>query len=191
MSDSETDRQLVAGFWRVVADRGWSGTTMLAVAAAADVPVATLRRRSPDRARMLCLHNAVTDATVLAGTVPGQGGLDRDRVFDVLMRRIDALQPHRPGILRFTRDLPRDPALGLLALAGLPRSMRWMLEAAELATGGPRDLLLAPALGAVWLATARAWTRDDSVDLGATMAALDRALDRAEQVGRSMGMTQR
>jgi len=191
MSDSDTDQRLVSGFWQTVAWRGWHGTTMLAVATASGVPVATLRRRSPDRVQMLCLHNAVTDAAVLAGTVPGQGGLDRDRVFDVLMRRVDVLQPHRPGILRFTRDLPRDPALGLLALAGLPRSMRWMLEAAELATGGVRDLLLAPAVGAVWLATARAWTQDDSVDLGATMAALDRALDRAEQAGRSLGVTQR
>jgi len=191
MTELDIDQRLVAGFWQSVASRGWDGTTMLAVAAASGVPMATLRRRCPDRARMLCLHNAVIDAAVLAGTVPGQAGIDRDRVFDVLMRRIDALQPHRPGILRFTRDLPANPALGLLALAGLPRSMRWMLEAAELATGGPRDLLLAPALGAVWLATARAWTRDDSVDLGATMAALDRALDRAEQVGRSLGVAQR
>jgi len=190
MSEYDVDQRLVGGFWQAVAARGWHGTTMLAVATASGVPVATLRRRCPDRARMLCLHNAAIDAAVLGGTVPGQAGAARDRVFDVLMRRIDALQPHRLGILRFTRDLPRDPALGLLALAGLPRSMRWMLEAAELSTGGVRDLLLAPALGVVWLATARAWTKDDSVDLGATMAALDRAMDRAEQAGRSLRLTQ-
>lgn len=191
MNDSETDQRLVTGFWQVIAAQGWERTTMLGVATAAGLPAATLRRRCPERVSMLCLHNTVIDAAVLGGTVPSQGGADRDRVFDVLMRRIDALQPHRPGILRFTRDLPRDPALGLLALAGLPRSMRWMLEAAEMATGGARDLILTPALGAIWLATARAWTQDDSVDLGATMAALDRALDRAEQVGRSFGLTQR
>lgn len=189
MDDSDIDQRLVTGFWQAIALAGWSGTTMRQVAAAAAVPVATLRRRCPDRTDMLRLHNTVIDAAVLAGTVPGQGGLARDRVFDVLMRRIDALQSYRAGILRLTRELPADPAAGLQVLAGLPRSMRWMLEAAELATGGPRDLLRAPAIGAVWLATARAWTRDDTVDLGATMAALDRALDRAEQVGRTLGLT--
>ena len=47
------------------------------------------------------------------------------------------------------------------------------------------DLMLF-AFTAVWLATLRAWTRDDTADLGATMAALDRALDRAEQVARAL-----
>ena len=37
---------------------------------------------------------------------------------------------------------------------------------------------------AVWLWTLRAWERDESADLSATMAALDTALGRAEQAMR-------
>ena len=63
--------------------------------------------------------------------MPGQGGTPRDRIFDVLMRRIDAMQPHRAGILRLLEELRTDPPLALCLLAGLPRSMAWLLEAAE------------------------------------------------------------
>jgi ubiquinone biosynthesis protein COQ9 len=104
----------------------------------------------------------------------------------VLMRRVDALQPHRAGILRLVEDLKRDPLLALPLLAGMPRSMAWMLEAAGLGAGGLAGLLRAQGLAAVWLATIRAWREDATADLGPTMAALDRALDRAEQVARSL-----
>jgi hypothetical protein len=41
--------------------------------------------------------------------------------------------------------------------------------------------LRAAGLLAVWGYTVQAWQKDDSPDLSATMAALDRALSRAEQ----------
>jgi hypothetical protein len=185
----DIDARLVAGLWQVVAAHGWDGLSMLRVATAAGVPAAELRRRCPTPLHLLCLHGRVADQAVLAGTVPGQGGAARDRVFDVLMRRIDAMQAHRAGILRLFDDLRRDPLLAVALMLALPRSMAWMLEAAEVpASPGPLGLVRVNGLTAVWLATVRAWTEDHSADLGATMAALDRALDRAGQVARSLRM---
>ena len=40
-------------------------------------------------------------------------------------------------------------------------------------------------LALVWLATLRAWLRDDSPDLAVTMKALDSALARAEEAANS------
>jgi AcrR family transcriptional regulator len=188
-SPDPTDARIVAGLWQVVALRGWPGLTLARLVAASGVPAATLRARCPTPGHLLGLHALVVDQAVLAGTVPGQGGTARDRVFDVLMRRIDAMQPHRAGLLRLAEDAQRDPLLALTAAATLPRSMAWMLEAAELSA--PCRLVAAArvqALTVVWLATLRAWRQDASGDLGATMAALDRALDRAEQVARSLGL---
>lgn len=183
----DMDARLVTGLWQVVAAHGWDGLSMLRVASAAGVPAAELRRRCPTPLHLLRLHGRVADQAVLAGTVPGQGGAARDRVFDVLMRRIDAMQPHRAGILRLFEDLRRDPLLAVALALSLPRSMAWMLEAAEVpAQPGPLGLVRVKGLTAVWLATVRAWTEDHSADLGATMAALDRALDRAGQVARSL-----
>jgi AcrR family transcriptional regulator len=182
----DPDRRLVAALWQVVARHGWHGLTMRRVAAASGLPLAEIRRRCPSPPHLLRLHGRLVDLAVLEGTVPGQGGQPRDRVFDVLMRRVDALQPHRAGILRLLREARRDPLLLPLLLAGLPGAMAWMLEAAELDSAGLDGLLRAHGLAGVWLATLRAWTRDGSADLGPTMAALDRALDQAERIARTV-----
>lgn len=190
--DDDRDARLVAGFWQAVARFGWHGLTMRRVAAASGVALADIRVLAPSPLHLLRLHARLVDRAVLAGTVPsalaGAAEPERDRVFDVLMRRIDALQPHRAGILRLVDDLAADPLLALALLAAMPGTMAWMLEAAAVDTAGFPGLLRSQGLAAVWLYTARAWTRDETADLGATMAALDRALDRAEQVARTLGL---
>jgi ubiquinone biosynthesis protein COQ9 len=184
----DPDARLVAGLWQVVARHGWDGLTMRRVSAASGVALAELRRRCPTPMHLLALHGRVVDAQVLEGTVPSPGDTLRERLFDVLMRRIDAMQPHRRGILRLMDEALADPFLALTLASALPRSMAWMLEAAQIGTNGFAGALRANGLVGVWLYTARAWARDDTEDLGATMAALDRALDRAEQAARTLGL---
>ena len=107
----ETESRLLGGFWQVVAAHGWQGVTLRRLAAAAGLPAATIRVRCPGGPRdLLALHGRAMDAAVAAGTVPGQGGTPRDRLFDVLMRRIDAMQPHRAGVVRLLEELRGDLA---------------------------------------------------------------------------------
>ena len=73
------------------------------------------------------------------------------------MRRIDALQAHRAGVLALLRRLPADPPTALLLALATRRSMRWMLEAAGVPTRGVRGELRVKGLVAVWLWTVRAW----------------------------------
>lgn len=191
MSDTattDTDTKLVVGLWQAVARHGWDGLTMRRVSAASGVPLAELRRRCPTPMHLLALHGRVVDAQVLEGTVPDTGDTPRERLFDVLMRRLDAMQPHRRGILRLLDDALADPVLALTLFSALPRSMAWMLEAAQIGTDGWGGALRANGLVGVWLYAARAWSRDATEDLGPTMAALDRALDRAEQAARTIGL---
>ena len=188
MSQPSDDERLIAALWRVIAAHGWPGLSMRRLAAEAGVEVATLRERFPTRLDVLLLHGRMMDQAVLAGTIPGQGGSARDRIFDVLMRRLDAMQPHREGILRLFEDMRRDPALALALAPHIGIAMRWMLEAAEVEAKSCEARLLALGLAGVWLATIRAWVGDDSPDMGATMAALDSALDRAERIARPLGL---
>lgn len=180
------DTDLVAALWRVIADHGWPGLTMGRLAAESGASLAELRDRFPSRLDALILHGKLVDRLVLEGTIPGQGGAARDRLFDVLMRRFDAMQPHRAGILRFLKDMRRDPSLAALLGPQLSLSMRWMLDAADIGGDGCRRRALAAGLVGVWLMAVRSWTEDESEDLGTTMAALDRVLDRAEQVARTL-----
>lgn len=188
MNADPSDEALIAALWRVIATHGWPGLSMRRLAAEARVEIASLRERFPTRLDILLLHGRVMDQAVLAGTIPGQGGSARDRIFDVLMRRLDAMQPHREGILRLFEDMRRDPALALALAPHIGIAMRWMLEAAEVEAKSCEARLLALGLAGVWLATIRAWARDDSPDMGATMAALDSALDRAERIARPLGL---
>jgi ubiquinone biosynthesis protein COQ9 len=97
------------------------------------------------------------------------------------MHRFDALQSNRAGVLALLHSLPSDPATALLLGAATSKSMGWMLQAAGVKTSGFPGLLATKGLVAVWLFALNAWQRDDTADLSTTMAALDRAMSRAEQ----------
>ncbi|MDB5411765.1 MAG: TetR/AcrR family transcriptional regulator [Rubritepida sp.] len=178
---------ILSAFWRVLAGSGWHGLTMRSIADEAGTPLAELRRSYDCPLSILEAHERNVDAVVLAGTVDDPTSSARDRLFDVLMRRMDAIQPYRAGVVRLIHDLPRTPMLALWLASRMPTSMAWMLEAAGLDASGPGGALRAQGLGAVWLAALRAWEKDESADLSGTMAALDRALDQADRLARMLG----
>lgn len=179
MDNAEFDSALVASAFSLAAERGWSGVSVAQAARDADLPLDRARRRFPARCVVLLRFGSLADQAALE--LAANEGSPRDRLFDMLMRRIDFLQRHRPGMLALLRHLPRDPPLALALAAASQCSMGWMLEGAGVSARGPHGQLRRKALLAVWLWTLRAWQRDDSEDLAATMAALDLALLRAEQ----------
>lgn len=180
------DSAVFTGLWDSVAAHGWRGATLSRIAAASGTSLAQLRGMASAPEDLIVRFNRTVDQTVLEGTVPTEGEAPRDRLFDVLMRRLDALQPHRAGVVRFMKELPFNPLLTLMLGAGMNRSMGWMLEAAGLSASGPAGLARIQGLTAVWVYTLRAWSTDETADLAPTMAALDKALDRADQLARTL-----
>lgn len=181
------DRDVTAALMRVAGREGWAGTTLARVAAEAGTTLAALRARFADRGAILDRFVAVIDAAVLAGTLPaGEADTPKDRLFDVLMRRFDALGPHRAGVLACWRGIRSDPVALVCRLPAALTSMCWMLEAAGIGAAGPVGLLRAKGLLAVWLAAFRTWETDTTPDLAPTMAALDRALTRAESLAEAV-----
>lgn len=179
MDDSAFDKALIAAAFDLAGRTGWSKLSVAAAATEAGLPLARARARFPGRHSVLLRFGVMADQAALVDTSPDSS--TRDRIFDMMMRRIDVLQAHRAGLLALLRILPTDPPLALLLAVATRRSMRWILEAAEVPTRGLRGELRVRGLGAVWLWTVRAWRADESADLSATMAALDHALRRAER----------
>jgi len=178
---ADRDRLIDAAL-RLVAQQGWRRLSMGAIAAEAEVPILTLYRAFPSKPAILCAFFRRVDEAVLA--LPLEADPDerpRDRVFDLLMRRFDALKPHREAIEVLGRELPTDPVAVLAAGAGLLRSMSWMLEAAGISADGLGGAVAVKLTAAAYMATLRAWLRDDSPDLAPTMAALDRRLRGIER----------
>jgi ubiquinone biosynthesis protein COQ9 len=180
MTDAEFDRALVRAAFALAAEVGWRRASVAEAARRADLPLDRARARFPLRLAVLLRFGRIADEAALA-TAPADGP-HRDRLFEIVMRRIDILQAHRDGVLALFRHLPTDPCLAALLAAASLRSAGWMLEGAGIAATGPRGRLRANGLLAVWVATVHAWRRDTSEDLSHTMAALDRALQRAGQV---------
>lgn len=185
MDNAEFNSALIASAFSLAAERGWSGVTIAQAARDADLPLARARLRFPTRCVVLLRFGGLADEAALS--LATDEGAPRDRLFDILMRRIDFLQRHRTGVLALLRHLPADPPLALALAAASLCSMGWMLEGAGISARGPHGTLRAKGLLAVWLWTLRAWRRDDSDDLAATMAALDQALLRAEQAEEWLG----
>lgn len=162
-------------------ERPWREISLREIAEASGLTFAEAYRHCPSKQSVLEAFLRRIDAAVLAeGPVSDAEGSARDRLFDVLMRRFDALQPYRKALASILLDQPRDPVSALAGLAGLQRSMAWMLETAGLDAGGLRGQVRIQGLTLIYLATLRTWLRDDSLDLAKTMAALDGYLRRVE-----------
>ena len=166
----------------LVGERGWSGTSLAEMASAAGVSLDTFHRHYPSKAAVLRALTSRVDAAMLAGVETSAGEGARDRLFDVIMRRFDALNPHKAAVRAIARDVGCDP-FALACRAGpLCRALSLTLEAAELDASGLRGLARIEGLAWVYLSTMRTWLRDDSEDMAKTMAALDRRLRTVDRV---------
>ncbi len=165
---------------RLAAERGWANLALADIAAAAKLPLADLYASYPSKTAILIALSRQVDRQVLAGLDPGTEESTRDRLFDLIMKRFDALAPYRDGLSAVARDARRDPLAALCGMGQLARSMALMLEAAGVSSSGLAGALRTKGLGAIYLATMRDWFGDDSTDKARTMAALDARLRRAE-----------
>ncbi len=163
--------------------QGWRHTTMADIATAARISLADLYRHFPGKAAILASFVRSIDQAVLEGDDPeASEESPRDRLFDVLMRRFDALTPHKEAVRVIIREAGRDPLAVACGGLSFGRSMACMLEAARIDSSGVTGLLRVKGLGALYLGVVRVWMDDDTDDLSKTMAALDKRLRRAEDL---------
>ena len=169
----------------LVAEAGWRALAMTAVAARAGLPLGDVLLYAPTRAYLLARLLDRLDA----GNLKDVGHADesetaRDRLFDVLMRRFDLLNQRRDAVRAVIAGVPRDPAAAAMLACRVGRSAAALLGAAGISAEGVIGFARIQGLKVVMAVTLRAWMSDDSGDMAKTMAALDRALDRAERVAR-------
>jgi hypothetical protein len=182
-TDSAPEPDLLMIAFGLLADRGWAGWTLMALAERADVSLSEAYRQLPDRRSVLCALSERVDQAMLEVDLRELEGLPpRDKLFELVMRRLDAMAPFRAGLARLERDARRDPCILLLITCRIERSIRWMQELAGLRGHGLRARLQRRALLAVYLQAVRTWLADDSGDLAKTMAELDSLLRRVERL---------
>ena len=173
---------LVRSALDLAASQGWRSITLRDVADRGEVSLDAVYRRFPDKSALLMGLGRMVDAAVLAGGDTDMDEPPRDRLFDVLMRRFDVLAAHREGVRSVLADLRLDPVGALAELPGLTRSMRWMMEAAGIPSGGLIGAAKVRALAVLYLLVLRVWIDDDTPDMARTMKELDNRLKQAEQL---------
>lgn len=184
-NEGEISRAVLQAAMELTSANGWRDVSFQALSNRTGFPLVRLRQLFSTRLHLLAELDRQADEAVLSQPMPDPADGPHDRLFDVLMRRFDALDPFRPGLRILVKEGAAVMAAPALA-AGLIRSMGWMLEMAGLSRGGVAGVLQRRGLAAVWLATARVWLTDDSPDKSATMAALDRNLKRAYELWNSL-----
>ena len=183
MDNDLFDATLLRSALERAASHGWRRMTVVDAARDAGLSLETARRRAPCKAMILLTLGRLADEAALVEDA--SEGSVREKLFDMLMRRLDVFQQYREGVRSVLRAVPMDPPLAILLGGATLESMKWIASAAGLETNGLVGGLRLQALLGVWTMTLRAWDRDDSQDMGTTMAALDQALDRA---GRLIGL---
>jgi AcrR family transcriptional regulator len=180
--------KIVEAFLQLLAQTSFDKIGFAALAARADVPLAELRTEFNSTVEVLAAFMRETDRKVLAGADPELADEPaRERLFDVLMRRIETLKPHREAIRSLARSARRDPGLALALNRLSLRSQKWMLAAAGIESSGMQGDLRAQGLVVVMARTLRVWLEDEDPGLARTMATLDRELASGERMLNFLG----
>jgi AcrR family transcriptional regulator len=174
--------RIIAAFMSLLADKPIEQIGFAGIAREAGVSLVELRDLYGSTLAILAAQMKETDRAVLAADAADMAEEPpRERLFDVLMRRLEVLEPHKAAVRSLTRSASRNPGLAF-ALNGLAvRSQQWMLTAADIDAAGPRGMVRAQGLAILFASVLRTWVDDDDPGHARTMAALDRARARGHR----------
>lgn len=185
MATQKTRDKIIDAMIRVMAREPWENVSFDAIANEAGIGLGTLRENFTSRVEILAAFTARVDRRVLDGRDPDMADeAPRERLFDIMFARFEALQPHRDAIASLLEGVRRDLALALALNRLVTASMGWMLSGARIGATGPAGQFRAQGLAFVWVRTLRVWLKDDDPGLARTMAELDKQLRSAERNAR-------
>jgi AcrR family transcriptional regulator len=173
---------LIEALMSLAAERRWEDISIADVAERAGLSLTQFRTHFVSKGAMLAELSKRLDLIVLnssdAALVDEPA---KERLADVLLRRLDAMAPYRAGLKSIHQWARRDPLAATALNRVVINSMRFMLEAAHLESEGPMGALKLQGLVLAWARILEVWYDDQDEGLGATLAALDRELIRGER----------
>ena len=179
----DKESKMVDAAINLAALRGWNSLSISRIAREAKIPLPDALVMFPTKWMILRSFQDRIDGTVAAETTHDpENQSARDRLFDILMRRLEILKPWKSGVTAIAHDILRDPTACLYSALSLNRSMAKMMECAEISSGGLQGTIRVHGLTLIYLLVLRRWALDDSEDLSPTMAELDKRLKTTENI---------
>jgi hypothetical protein len=178
--DTAVRRDLARAALELAAKGSWREIPLARLAEATRRPLADFYGASLWEA-VDCVEEAF-DRAIADGPALDPAQSVRDRLFDLVMRRFEAMEPHRAAVLAMEAGVDRDPILLTSVHQRHVRCGRWVLALAGLEADGMTGQARAQGLGVIIGQARSAWRGDDAGDFAKTMASLDKNLRRAEEM---------
>lgn len=174
-----TRNRVIDAAMKLAGRRDFGDVSLTDIAQEADISLADLRDLFPSKGAIVGGFSRRIDRQVLDG-FSGMNSHDpaRDRLYDVLRKRLEALEPYRDALASIARWAARDPLTSAALNRETVNSMRFMLEAADIVCDGPVGSLKLQGLSMAWGRVLDAWFEDG---FSFALETLDREIARGER----------
>ncbi len=174
-----TRNRVIDAALRLAARRDFGDVSLSDIAHEADISLADLRDLFPSKGAIVGGFSRRIDRQVL-DEVSAKDSHDpaRDRLYEVLRKRLEALEPHRDALASISRWAARDPLTGTALNRETVNSMRYMLEAADIDCEGPVGSVKLQGLALAWGRVLDAWFEHG---FSFALETLDREIARGER----------
>ena len=170
---------------KLAAEKNWNDISLYKISVQAGYEETEVHALFDDKEAIVAAYVHKIDEQIAENfkdmAVDGEG--ERDRLFDVLMDRFDLLNEDKAAVLSIVNAVTLDPVQSVHVIPIVARSMTSMLGIAGVETDGFKGAVKIAVLTGIWLKTLRVWMNDDTADMAATMAALDKSLGYFEKIG--------
>jgi AcrR family transcriptional regulator len=162
---------------------GWHDVRLFQVAERLDVPLAEIARRFRDQDAIANAWFARARMALLVSPDELRALPPPERLHIVMSRWLDALAPRREVSADMLKEKlwPAHPHHWVPMAFDLSRLMHWFLDAALIASTGPRRAAAEVGLTLIFLATLRRWVADPSPSQMHSKAFLRRQLELADR----------
>jgi hypothetical protein len=163
------------------AEKSWADVGLLSLCQQAGQNLSACAEAGITRFSVAEYLDQMLDRSMLEAAVDiDEEASTRDRLFDVLMARFDAMQDQRAAWVSILEADAQEPAAGFARAARRLRTAAWALEAVGVATDSFKVTARVMGLARRLRKIEALWLKDDA-DLSKTMAGLDQTLRESEE----------
>ncbi|MGE5369675.1 MAG: TetR/AcrR family transcriptional regulator [Chloroflexota bacterium] len=174
-----TRNRVIDAAMKLAGRRDFGDVSLSDIAFEADISLADLRDLFPSKGAIVGGFSRRIDRQVMDDfSAKNSHDPARDRLYEVLRKRLEALEPHRDALDSIARWAARDPLTAAALNRETVNSMRFMLEAADIDCDGPVGSVKLQGLAMAWGRVLDAWFLDG---FSFALETLDREIARGER----------
>ena len=190
MTESDSfieDQQIILSTLELLKTIPWEELSLISVAQAMRLSPLILYQRFMTKADLLKGILRYMDEKTLKSYGEGdEGASPGDALFDLVMCRLESLEPHKDAIRSLSYGLWHTPCNALEAYPSALESLRWMLEVSHISTAGILGMIKLKGFAIVYTVIIKTWLEDTAGDLSKTMLTVDRLLKQVDPFLRGM-----